>query len=308
MTLLASALAVLALLLCPGVARAQTSGLVAGYAFNEASGSAVTDLSGQGNNGTIVNGAALAPARNGNGVWLDGIDDYVNLGNPVSLRLTGSMTLSAWINSTAFPVDDAAIMSRRQSSSIGYQLDTTVDTGSRTIGFKITDSSGNNIARYGATALAVNTWYHVAGVYDATHRTLTVYLNGQVDNGPLVGSVPATQRNSNQNVNLGRRPGVPGTFNFTGLLDDVRIYNRALSQAQIQLDLSTPVGGPPPPDTAPPVVAVTAPAGGAIVSGTAVSVSAAASDDRGVSGVQFLLDGAPLMAEDTAAPYSITWN
>ncbi|MDQ3565561.1 MAG: DUF1929 domain-containing protein [Pseudomonadota bacterium] len=62
------------------------------------------------------------------------------------------------------------------------------------------------------------------------------------------------------------------------------------------------------PDTTPPTVSITAPAEGATVSGTAVAVSAAASDNVGVVGVQFKLDGANLGAEDTTAPYSVTWN
>jgi len=63
----------------------------------------------------------------------------------------------------------------------------------------------------------------------------------------------------------------------------------------------------PPPDTTPPTVSMTAPANGATVSGT-VSVSADASDNVGVAGVQFLLDGAALGVEDASAPYSIPWN
>lgn len=64
----------------------------------------------------------------------------------------------------------------------------------------------------------------------------------------------------------------------------------------------------PPPDTTPPSVTLTAPLGGATVSGASTSVAAAASDDVGVVGVQFKLDGVNLGGEDTAAPYTITWN
>ncbi len=55
-------------------------------------------------------------------------------------------------------------------SKPGYQLDTTVDKGLRTIGFKVADPCGNTMARYGATELVRDTWYHVAGVYDADKR------------------------------------------------------------------------------------------------------------------------------------------
>lgn len=64
---------------------------------------------------------------------------------------------------------------------------------------------------------------------------------------------------------------------------------------------------PPPPDTTPPAVAITAPANNATVSGS-VTVSASASDNVGVAGVQFKLDGANLGSEVTAAPYNINWN
>jgi Concanavalin A-like lectin/glucanases superfamily/Bacterial Ig domain len=61
-------------------------------------------------------------------------------------------------------------------------------------------------------------------------------------------------------------------------------------------------------DTTRPSVTMTAPAGGSITSGTTVTVSASASDNVGVAGVQFLLDGAPLGTEVPAAPYSISWD
>ena len=67
------------------------------------------------------------------------------------------------------------------------------------------------------------------------------------------------------------------------------------------------VNNAPPPDTTPPTVSLSAPANGATVSGT-VAVSANASDNVGVAGVQFQLDGANLGAEDTVAPYSVSWN
>src|SRR4029434_6546972 len=111
---------------------ASTSRLMAAYAFDETSGTTALDASGNGNNGVLTNGPLFVVGKNSNGVRLDGVNDYVALGNPASLRLTGSMTLSAWINSSAFPVDDAAIISKRQSSSTGYQLDTTIDVGPRT--------------------------------------------------------------------------------------------------------------------------------------------------------------------------------
>ncbi|HTC94526.1 MAG TPA: Ig-like domain-containing protein [Terriglobales bacterium] len=94
----------------------------------------------------------------------------------------------------------------------------------------------------------------------------------------------------------------------------IQANDSALSSGAIALDVSNQhiqfddvIVTTVPADTTPPVVSITAPASGATVSGT-TTVSAAASDNVGVAGVQFLLDGANLGAEVTASPYSISWD
>ncbi|MCK1597287.1 LamG-like jellyroll fold domain-containing protein [Bradyrhizobium sp. 164] len=278
-------------------------GITAGYAFNEVSGTTTADASGHGIVGTLTNGATFTAGRYGNAVALDGVNDFVDLGNPTALQLTGSMTLSAWVYVRSFPADDAPVVSKRTWGESGYQLDITADTGPRTIGFKLTNSSGGQMFRYGATALQPNTWYHVAGVYDAAGQTLNVYLNGVLDNGQLIGTVTSSQQNSMANVNIGSRPGRAG-FEFPGLIDDVRIANHALTPDQIQTDMATPLAGTA--DTIAPTVSFTPPA--SIVSGT-VSLAASASDNIGVAGVKFLLDGNTLVGtEDTTSPYGVSWT
>src|SRR4051794_7219507 len=261
-----SLLLVVLVAVVPSATSALSAGVppVAAYAFNEGSGTAAADASGNNLAGVLTNGAGWGVGRNAGAVLLDGVNDFVDLGNPAKLQLTGSMTVSAWVNSAAYPADDAAIVSKRASGELGYQLDTTVDRGPRTIGFKLTSSSGGNMFRYGATVLQANTWYFVTGVYDAAASTLHVYLNGQLDDGTLVGTVTAAQQNSTANVNLGRRPG-SNSFNLSGRIDDVRIYGRALTQAEVQADMNAPVGGSAG-ETTPPSVAITSPAANAQVS------------------------------------------
>jgi len=102
--------------------------------------------------------------------------------------------------------------------------------------------SPSNTQRYSKTVRQLNTWYHVAGVYDAAARTLNIYVNGVLDNGVLVGTVPASQANAaNERVTVGRRT---GGFYFQGTIDEVRLYGRALSQAEIQSDMNTGIAGP----------------------------------------------------------------
>jgi hypothetical protein len=210
--------------------------LEAHWAFDPNDGQAVPDLSGNGLNGVSVGAPANVAGLSGHVLRLNGMNQYVSIGNPRALRLKGSMTLTSTINPSSFPADDAAIVSNRGEGERGYQLDTTVDQGPRTIGFKLADASGRIMARYGRTPLRVNTWYHVAGVYDAERKTLNVYLNGRLDNGCLLGTVTAGQSISGADVYVGRRPEVSG-FELAGSIDDVKIHSRALTAEEVRKDI-----------------------------------------------------------------------
>ena len=93
--------------------------------------------------------------------------------------MTGSMTLTAWIRISSNPVDDASIVSKLGDVALAAQ---DRRTSSRTLGIQISAPGGEVVQRYGGTVLATGTWYHVAGVYDASARTLSVYLNGALNN------------------------------------------------------------------------------------------------------------------------------
>jgi hypothetical protein len=92
------------------------------------------------------------------------------------------------------------------------------------------------MARYGKTPLALNTWYYVAGVYNAKAKTIDVYLNGELDNGFLLGPVMGIQKSSRENVYAGRRSD-SDQFGFAGEIDDARIYSRPLTKAEITADM-----------------------------------------------------------------------
>ena len=155
------------------------------------------------------------------------------------------MTWSAWVKAAANPLNDGQIVAKSNSTS-GWQHKTSPDTGPHTFGVAISGGTNAFAQRYSATVRSLNVWYHVAGVYNATARTLDIYVNGIRNNGVLIGTIPASQINAAVNVNIGRRS---GGYYFNGIIDDVRIYNRALSQAEIQADMNTPVGSPPPTPT-----------------------------------------------------------
>lgn len=231
------AVAVASLVLFSVNAPAQT-GPVAAYGLNETSGTTAADASGSGLAGTLKGASWTAAGRHAGALSFNGSTSYVDLGNPSALQLTGSMTVSAWVYPTAHPGDDGQIVAK--SDGGGWQFKTSPDTGVRTFGFGVTGPSGF-VQRYSQSVYSLYTWYHVTGVFNASARTLDIYINGVLNNGVLNGSVPSAQANSSVNVNIGRRT---GGYLFAGTIDEVRIYNRALTAAQIQADMNTPIGNP----------------------------------------------------------------
>jgi len=258
------------------------SGPVASYGFSEGSGTVTADSSGNGYTGTLSAATWTSGGKYGQALSFNGTSSYVNLGNPALLKLTGSMTLEAWVLATGNPADDGQIIAKSDSGSTttGWQFKTSPDTGVRTFGVGVSPNGSSIVQRFSKTVPVLNTWYHVAGVYNASARTLDVYVNGVLDDGVLSGSVPSAQFDPNLSVLIGKRS---GGYNFMGTIDEVRIYNRALSQTEIQTDMNTSMGGSSSVDTTAP----TAPTGLAAVavSRSQINLSWGASTDNvGVTG------------------------
>ena len=110
------------------------------------------------------------------------------------------------MKAAANPPDDGQIVAKSNDAS-GWQFKTSPDTGPHTFGVGVAGATNTFAQRYSTTVRSLNVWYHVAGVYNASARTLDIYVNGVLNNGTLSGTVPASQINSAVNVNIGRRSG-----------------------------------------------------------------------------------------------------
>ena len=266
---------------------------VAAYAFDEGQGSTALDASGNGRSGTVTN-ATWVTGKYGKALSFNGSSSRATVADANALDLTTGMTLEAWANPTGTSNSWRDLIYKGDDN---YYLSGSSTPNSRPAGGGIFNGSYGEV--FGTSALAANTWTHVALTYDGS--TIRLYVNGvQVSSLAKTGSL----RTSTNPLTIGSDP-IYGQY-FQGLIDEVRVYNVALTQAQIQSDMATPLI-PPSGDSTPPTVSLTAPAANATVSGT-VNLTANASDNVGVVGVQFLVDGSPVGTEDTTAPYSFAWD
>lgn len=270
---------------------APQSGPVAAYSFDETTGTTAADASGNGRTGTVRNGTWSASGYYGGALSFNGTSTWVSVADHASLDLTTGMTLEAWVKPSALSGWRTVIMKEAPGSQ-RYTL-YAHDNAPRPAAY--VSSTMSEFSVTGSSGLTLNVWAHLAATFDGA--TLRMYVNGVE-----VGTRPVAQpiAPSASPLKIGGNA-VWGEY-FRGLIDEVRIYNRALSRDEIQLDMTIPVGTIP--DTTAPAVLLTAPLEGAVLTGT-VTLSATASDDIGVAGVRFLVDGTQVGAEDTSAPYSI---
>jgi Concanavalin A-like lectin/glucanases superfamily/Fibronectin type III domain len=212
------------------------SGLVAAYGFEEFGGATTADASGNSNHGTINGAVRSATGYSGKALKFDGVNDWVTVNDSASLDLSSHLTLEAWVNPAVLMSSWKTVLMKEQPGDEVYTLYANTDLNKPMMAQWINGSKTVS----GSSNLAPNTWWHIAATYDGIYQRL--YVNGvQVNSRAQTGLI----QQSNGELRIGGNS-IFGEY-FNGLIDEVKIYNRQLSNADISKDylIAVSVSNPP---------------------------------------------------------------
>jgi hypothetical protein len=198
-------------------------GVKASWHFDEGSGNTAYDTSGNGNNGTLQNGPTWVDGKFGEALSFDGVDDYVDCGNNQSLNITEAITAEALVYQESLSSGQAGIVEKSITS--GYTGWALIQSSSFYTAF-IADTSGTLIGL--STSAVTGQWVHLAVVKDSSKMYL--YKNGVLANSK---NFTTAIKSNTQTVKIGKYAYWSANNMFKGLIDEVRIYNRALISDEI---------------------------------------------------------------------------
>jgi photosystem II stability/assembly factor-like uncharacterized protein len=205
---------------------------------------AVVDYSGSGNHGQLGGGiSGYAPAWTSAGIKggayaFDGVDDYIGGSSLSGIDFSQDYTLELWFNADEFGIsgsgcnDDRAVLISKEETGELLNLVTTAGAYPGRIGLLHSDTGENSNATYTSTALNTGQWYYVAAVHDASERLLAIYVDGSEDvtHTYVQGE---TLDNPAGPLYIGAKTVNCSPDEFDGTIDEIRVYDFALSAEQI---------------------------------------------------------------------------
>jgi len=204
--------------LSPVLASDLNEGLVGYWSFDEGAGEIANDLIG-GNDGALAFGTAWTDGQIGGALSFDGIDDYVDTGLKINQNGSTSITMSAWVYPTSLKDGKQQIIS---ADNGGFDWSLNIRNGK----WQVFTGEGTLITEF---TIELNEWQHVVAVFDVDDIEVRFYINGSIS---AVTSKLYTDVSTNH-FRFGDNPG-PWNEYFEGKIDEVSIYDRALSTEDVQ--------------------------------------------------------------------------
>ncbi|HEX5076793.1 MAG TPA: LamG-like jellyroll fold domain-containing protein, partial [Gemmatimonadaceae bacterium] len=190
-----------------------------------------SDSSTYGSNATLVGSPPFVAGRVGQALSLNGSTQYATVADAPHLDLTTGLTMAAWINPAAAATQNLIKKAVTAGATVnGYELSLASPTSpaGQRVFVRLNQATSGDMFRINSTSTypTNGTWMHVAATYDGT--TTKLYVNGVLENSA---AGPAAIATNNLALALGAQS--DAASKYTGLLDDVRLYSRALSAAEI---------------------------------------------------------------------------
>ena len=196
------------------------------------------------NPGTLVGGVTFASGQVGQAFSLDGINDFVEIADAANLDIPGSLTVDAWIKLDQLRPSGVHNIISKENSDLPLDVNYNLHVLNNRLFFAVTFNAAAAFASgsggcdaggcfvTGSTDLDTAAFHHVAGVYDDSAKTMKVYLDGALD-GTATFTTTGSPQTNNQNVRIGKRNAFSAGTEFKGLIDEVEIFNRALTAGEI---------------------------------------------------------------------------
>ena len=196
----------------------------------------------------------------------------VRIPDQTAYLLTNSLSIEGWIR----PTGDGYVIFWRGDNRTGFDPYSLVMQGNNVLGFTITDGNNNMVSIF--TPLFYNQWWHVAGTLDGGTGTMSLYTNGvlAVQTNTTVRPLGSLNAADSPGIGIGNVNDGANNFPFTGDINQISLYNRALSQGEIQAIYNAGTAGkcpvviPPPPCLPHPATATATVVNGFVVGATII--------------------------------------
>lgn len=219
----------------PSNAQDITTGLLAHWKMDEISGSTIIDHSGNSHHGTWVDNSDnnvsdnVSAGIDGGALIFDGTNAYISIDPLIVQNAAG--TMSAWVKTSKRGAQMLIFTGRSDEdgcSSAGIKpgIELSICEDEPTV---VVERGGQTAQNTGSADISDNKWHHVVGTWDSVAGEIKIYIDGVEENSTALNFTPDTSRN----VGYIGRPGSVTDRNFGGSMDDVRIYDRALSGADV---------------------------------------------------------------------------